>query len=353
MRSTEVDAPPFATFLSSTTMTHGVPLHVVAAVIRDSRDNVLLSLRAPHQDQGGLWEFPGGKVQAGEPALAALARELKEELGIEIDLRLAVPLIKVEHAYPHRTVLLEVWEILRWAGVPAGLEGQTIEWVPPARLVEKQFPRANLPIISAAQLPRLCLVTPEPTTQTRFLQDLELSLVAGIKLVQLRAKSLPLSEWHALAACVVPLCHRYGARLVINGPVESGAAVKADGLHLPSQLLHQHATRPVSSACLLSAACHDERDIAQANLLGVDFGLLGPVMQTASHPGATVLGWPRAQQLVTHANFPMFALGGQQPGMVLQAASHGFQGIAAISGLWGMQARLPDERLRSEVVGRR
>ncbi len=329
------------------------PLHVVAAVIRDSREKVLLSLRAQHLDQGGLWEFPGGKVQVGEPPLTALGRELKEELGIDIHPRAAIPLIRVEHAYPQRTVLLEVWEVFAWRGEPAGLEGQAIEWVAPEQLAERQFPLANLPILSAAQLPRLCLVTPEPTQQQPFLQALEQSLSAGIKLVQLRAKSLSLPECQSLAARVVPLCHRYGAHVLINSLVELAASVNADGLHLPSQLLHQHASRPVSSAHLLSAACHDQRDIEQANRLGVDFGLLGPVMQTLSHPGAAVLGWQRAQQLVERANFPMFALGGQQPTTVLQAVSHGFQGIAAISGLWGMEGRLPDARLRSLVVGHR
>jgi 8-oxo-dGTP diphosphatase len=329
------------------------PLHVVAAVIRDTRENVLLSLRAPHQDQGGLWEFPGGKVQVGELPLAALGRELREELGIDIDPRAAIPLIRIEHAYPQRTVLLEVWEVFAWRGEPSGLEGQAIEWVAPEHLAERQFPRANLPILSAAQLPRLCLVTPEPTLQQPFLERLEQSLSAGIKLVQLRAKSLRSSEWPTLAARVVPLCHRHSARLLINGPLELVAAVNADGLHLPSQQLHRHASRPVSSAHLLSAACHDQRDIEQANRLGVDFGLLGPVMPTTSHPGAAALGWQRAQRLVEHANFPMFALGGQQPTTVLQAVSHGFQGIAAISGLWGVEGRLPDARLRSLVVGHR
>ena len=327
-------------------MIRDIPLHVVAAVIRDTHEHVLLSLRAPHQDQGGLWEFPGGKVHTGEIPFAALGRELNEELGIDIEPVAAIPLIKVTQVYPRNTVMLEVWEVFAWRGVPEGREGQAIEWVEPGHLAQKRFPLGNFPILNAALLPRLCLVTPEPGSREDFLHGLACSLSAGIKLVQLRVKSLSWQDLRALAKDAVTLCHRFGARLLINGYADLVTAVEADGLHLTSQQLHQVERRPVSPGQLLSAACHDRRDIEQANRLGVDFGLLGPINETASHPGAAVLGWCRAKQLVEHANFPVFALGGQDPSTVPQAVASGFQGIAAIAGLWGIQARLPDARLR-------
>lgn len=327
-------------------MTPGAPLHVVAAVIRNEYDHVLLSLRAPHQEQGGLWEFPGGKVQAGEAPLAALSRELEEELGIEIEPFATIPLITLVHAYPRRTIKLEVWEVFSWHGDPAGREGQAIEWVAPSRLAEKQFPLGNLRILAAAMLPRLCLVTPEPGSCKNFLHELEVSLSFGIRLVQLRVKSMPLPDLRALAVDALQLCHRFGARLLINGYADLVAAVDADGLHLTALQLHQVERRPVAAERLLSAACHDRRDIEKANRLGVDFALLGPVNETASHPGATALGWSHAKQLVQHAEFPVFALGGQDPSTVPQAVASGFQGIAAISGLWGIPVRLPDARLR-------
>jgi 8-oxo-dGTP diphosphatase len=327
-------------------MTQGAPVHVAAAVIRDEHDHVLLSLRAPQQDQGGLWEFPGGKVQAGEIPVAALGRELEEELGIEIEPLATLPLIKVVHDYPRMSVVLDVWEVFAWRGDPAGREGQAIEWVAPDRLAQKHFPRGNLPILAAALLPRLCLVTPEPGSCKMFLHSLEESLRAGVRLVQLRAKSLPLRALRALAADAVELCHRFDARLMINGYADLAVAVDADGLHLTALQLHQIEKRPVSPDRWLSAACHDRHDIEKANRLGVDFGLLGPVNETNSHPGAKALGWSRAEQLVELAGFPLFALGGQDASTIPQAVACGFQGIAAISGLWGTSARLPDARLR-------
>lgn len=134
-----------------------VPLRVVAAVIRRDDGAILLSLRAAHADQGGLWEFPGGKLEAGERDIDGLARELREELGITI--RRARPLISVLHAYPQREVALTVLDVDAWQGEPHGREGQAIRWVRPDELDTLDFPAANLPVTTAARLPRLLLQT--------------------------------------------------------------------------------------------------------------------------------------------------------------------------------------------------
>ena len=101
--------------------------HVVAAVIVNGSQEVLLAKRPLDRHQGGLWEFPGGKVERGEDVRAALMRELNEELGIII--QDARPLIKIRHAYPDKAVLLDVWRVTAFAGEPHGREGQPIEWV--------------------------------------------------------------------------------------------------------------------------------------------------------------------------------------------------------------------------------
>ena len=97
-------------------------IQVVAAVIRDAEDNILITRRAQHVHQGGLWEFPGGKREAGETAPQALARELNEELGIQV--LEAVPLIKVNHDYGDKQVQLDVWTVTDFAGEAWGREGQ-------------------------------------------------------------------------------------------------------------------------------------------------------------------------------------------------------------------------------------
>ncbi len=324
-------------------------LRVVAAVIRDPQDRVLLSLRRPEQHQGGLWEFPGGKVAPGESATAALVREMQEELGILIEPSAALPLINVTHAYPDKTISLEVMEIFKWRGDPRGCEGQRIEWVQPKMLTARCYPAANLPIVTATCLPRLCLVTPEPQAHEAFLVLLEQSLIAGVRLVQLRAKSLSFEALLPLAQAVLRLCRTFNATLLVNGSLALMEAIGADGLHLNSAQLQATPKRPIGPQQLLSAACHTPEDFRQATRLGVDFGLLGPVLPTDSHPGARSLGWARTRALIETVNFPVYALGGQTPETVSPAIEVGCQGIAAISGLWGITQALPGPRLREFV----
>ncbi|MGE0859687.1 MAG: 8-oxo-dGTP diphosphatase MutT, partial [Gammaproteobacteria bacterium] len=135
----------------------GGVLRVAAAAIRREDGAVLLALRPRHANQGGKWEFPGGKLEPRESAVAGLARELDEELGIAIEA--ATPLITVRHDYPDRRIELLVFEVRAWRGEPHGREGQTVEWVAAEDLARREFPAANLPILAALRLPRLLLVT--------------------------------------------------------------------------------------------------------------------------------------------------------------------------------------------------
>lgn len=134
-------------------------VHVAAAVIRDGSGQILIARRADSQHQGGLWEFPGGKVEADESVETALARELHEELGIVVGA--ARPLIKIRHDYPDKQVLLDVWEVSVFTGEPHGAEGQPLAWVKPRDLSNYEFPAANQPIVAAAKLPAQYLITPE------------------------------------------------------------------------------------------------------------------------------------------------------------------------------------------------
>ena len=122
-------------------------IHVVAAALIDERGAVLLGRRRPDQDLAGLWEFPGGKVEVGESSIAALNRELNEELGIEVlDPR---PLADIGHEYPHQTVRLEVWWCRQWTGQASSREGQAIAWVMRQHLPIVAMPPADAPIVSA------------------------------------------------------------------------------------------------------------------------------------------------------------------------------------------------------------
>ena len=315
-------------------MAESRPIHVVAAVIIDAQGRILITQRPLHVHQGGLWEFPGGKLEAGETVYAALQRELHEELGI--DVLQARPLICVAHDYPDKSVLLDIWRVDEFAGEPHGREGQPMERVPPERLAEYTFPAANQPILSAVNLPDLYLITPEPDDEeAAFLASLAASLQRGIRLVQLRAKNLDTDAYLALAKKVLALCRGHEARLILNTSPELVLEIGADGVQLSSERLHKLTQRPLGSDLLVSASCHNLEEIQRAVAVSVDFAVLSPVEATATHPGASPLGWEAFQRLTDQATFPVYALGGMSADRREQAFVHGAQGIAAVRSLWG------------------
>ena len=120
-------------------------IHVAVGVLIDSKDCVLLTRRLKGTHLAGYWEFPGGKVEAGESVHTALARELAEELGTRIGE--TVPLMTVSHDYGEKQVLLDVHQVKDWSGEPHGAEGQPLAWVNADSLDEFQVPEANAEIM--------------------------------------------------------------------------------------------------------------------------------------------------------------------------------------------------------------
>ena len=125
------------------------PVHVAVGVILDADRNILLTRRHPDSHQGGLWEFPGGKVELGESLEVALARELYEELAIRIGR--TTPLLEIRHDYGDKLVWLDVHVVWQFSGRPSAREGQPMKWVAPAELAGYAFPEANRPIIAAIE----------------------------------------------------------------------------------------------------------------------------------------------------------------------------------------------------------
>ncbi len=309
-------------------------LHVAVAVIVNNGGEVLIAKRPGHLHLGGLWEFPGGKLEPGERVTQALRRELDEELGIAVES--ARPLIRVYHNYPEHAVLLDVWRVERYQGEAWGREGQPIAWVKPEQLLNYSFPEANTPIVTAARLPGRYLVTPEPGNNPQlFLSRLEQCLRGGVRLVQLRAKQLDGAEYELLARQVISLAGRYGVRVLLNADPELVTKLGAAGVHLASRRLLSLRRRPLPAELWVAASCHDERELAHAAHIGVDFAVIAPVLPTLSHPEVTGLGWERLLRLTEMAPFPVYALGGMRDEHLQLARSRGAQGIAAIRSIWG------------------
>jgi len=307
---------------------------VVAAVIRDVAGNILIAERPRDKHQGGLWEFPGGKVEPGEASAVALARELEEELGIVP--RQARPLIRIAHDYPDKQVLLDVWLVTAFSGEAHGREGQPVRWVAPSALPQYAFPAANQPIVTAARLPERLLITPDVAEAPAILDWLEPRLQRGASLVLLRRPALGVEAYREQGAAVLRLCRRYHASLLLHGDPAGLQELDADGVHLPARQLMQLAERPaVAAGKWLSASVHDAAELARAGGLGLDFVTLSPVQATVSHPGAVGLGWPAFAALAGPAGLPVYALGGLGDADLEAAWAAGAQGVAGIRQLFG------------------
>ncbi|QIK38367.1 Nudix family hydrolase [Caldichromatium japonicum] len=308
-------------------------LHVVAGVLSDEQGRVLIARRAEHLHQGGLWEFPGGKLKTGESPQEGLARELAEELGIALGA--CEPLIRVPHDYGDRRVLLDVYRVLDYQGIPRGCEGQALTWLVPDDMDPTVFPAADRPVIAALRLPRLMLITgPDPTDPLLFRARLQRALAQGVRLVQLRAPELVALDYRELTGMVWPLCQAHGAHLLLNRAPKEVEGLARDGLHLNRRLLMTLERRPGSARELIGASCHTRAELRRAVELGLDYALLSPVKPTASHPEAQPLGWPTFAELIAPIPLPVYALGGLTPEDLDTAIAQGAQGIAAIRGLW-------------------
>jgi 8-oxo-dGTP diphosphatase len=309
-------------------------VHVVAGVIRDARGRILLARRTEGRDLSGLWEFPGGKVEPGETPEAALARELREELGVRAIVGAAI--IDVPQRYPHKRLRLDVREIASWSGMPRGLDGQALAWVPPRKLVDYPMPPADRPVVAALLQPAEVLVTPTPGTDDAvWLQGLRASIQAGVRRVQLRAPGIDAARWRALVANAAALCRESGVEALLNGDAAL-AREHGLGLHLRAGQLPAFDAAMRMPGTPLAASCHDAADLQRAAALGCDFVVLGAVLPTPSHPGVAGIGWAGFAALREDSDLPIYAIGGLGRGDLAAARAHGAQGIAAIRGLWAV-----------------
>lgn len=303
---------------------------VVAAVIRRN-GRILIAQRPRDKHMGGLWEFPGGKVEEGEVVGHALVRELEEELGITATT--FRPLIRITHDYPDKAVCLEVLEVTGFSGEPHGREGQAVRWVSEDELPGFEYPAANRPIVTAARLPAHYFISPPDLDEAGYDAWLAEAQARGARLLLLRAPALLPGRYVALARELCARCHAGGMRLMLHGDPALLAQVPADGVHLPWSRLAALPSRPDIGPRWLAASVHDRAELARAEQFGVDFVTLSPVLATPSHPGQPGMGWEAFAGVVAQAGLPVFALGGMRQADLEQAWRAGAQGIAGIRGL--------------------
>ena len=271
----------------------GRRIHVVAGVLLDAAGRVLVARRPDRAHLGGLREFPGGKLRPGESRRDGLARELAEELGVRV--LSARPLIWVEHRYPDRDIVLDVWSVESYTGAPHGREGQQVEWRDARSLDAADFPPADAPVLTALRLPRRYLVTPEPGRGwSAFLERLADRVDRGFDLIQLRAHSLEEPALVELGRYVAEVCRLRGAKLLVNAAPEVARRCGADGVHLTSRrLAHLARGRPTPDGDLLPA--YESTSAPKYGSGSADARAPSPGLrvQARSAPGTSVRGEER------------------------------------------------------------
>ncbi|MEQ9546058.1 MAG: Nudix family hydrolase [Marinobacter sp.] len=310
-------------------------IHVaVAVIVREGR--VLIARRPDHVHQGGLLEFPGGKVEPGETVQQALVREIQEETGLQTPVASLSPVIGIRHDYGDKRVFLDVWRTDAAIGEAEGREGQPVQWQRVGELRDEEFPAANRPIIRALKLPSWLAITGQYRAPADILNQFQERIqVARPELVVLRAPMLNDTEYQAVARDLVMAGQEQGVKIILHGAADRLDRVpEAAGVHLPCREADRYGQRPVPAGKWLGVSCHSAAEVAHAEVIGADYVTLGPISPTSSHPGAPVMGWESFRRQVAAAGVPVYALGGltSEDGEI--ARGLGAQGAAGISFWW-------------------
>jgi 8-oxo-dGTP diphosphatase len=308
------------------------PVDVAVAILTRPDGRVLLAQRPDGKVYSGYWEFPGGKVEPGEPVAHALARELHEELGI--DVRRAYPWITRIYTYTHATVRLHFYRVVDWEGAPQCKEHRAATWEAVGAISVRPLLPANDPVLSALALPgEYAISNASGMGESRFLEVLQRRLAAGLRLVQVREREMPTAALTPLVERVLAAARPHGARVLVNGDAAVAAATGADGVQLTERQLVTLEVRP--PLALVGASCHSTGSLRRAESLGANFAVVGPVKATPTHPAAALLGWDGFAAIAANAAIPVYAIGGLTPTDFEAAWSHGAHGLAMIRGSWG------------------
>jgi 8-oxo-dGTP diphosphatase len=312
---------------------------VAVGVVLRADGAVLIGQRVAGKPYAGWWEFPGGKLEAGESVAQALARELHEELGLEAVT--STPWVVRGHAYPHATVRLFFRRVRRWRGEPQSREGQALVWRRPDAVdVAPLLPAAIAPIAWLRLPPVYRISCAGEIGVAAFERALGRTLDAldaagpgrAPLLLQLREPLLPAAELERLFARLRILRETRPLRLLVSSRHPRSYADAADGVHLTARDLLAARERPRGR--WVGASCHDEAELRAAGALGCDFAVLGPVLPTLSHPGAPALGFDGFAARAALAPIPVYALGGLSDDALEAAEAAGAHGVALMRAAW-------------------
>ncbi len=306
-------------------------LHVAVGVILRSDGKVLLTKRPLAKDQGGFWEFPGGKLEEGENYLDALKRELKEEVGISHILASSWITRRVKRL--NKLIIIKFFKVLHWQGHPKGLEGQQLSWQPPLSLSISPLLPANRIVFKFLRLPPVYAITAaEVFGIDKFLSLVDRKTFQGLNFIQIRDKSLKVADRSLIARKIKKKLDRAYGKILLNSAVSNDLEVTMDGLHLTSKDLLEVSQKPSVPWC--GASCHNQFEIQKAVDMDLDFIVFGPVLETKSHPGMKALGWKAFGEVAGSLPMPVYAIGGMRQSDLTKARRLGGQGVCMLRGFW-------------------
>lgn len=314
-------------------MTDAVPklLDVAVGVVLSADGQVLIGQRPVGKPYAGWWEFPGGKVESGESVEQALARELHEELGLEV--LESTPWIVRGHDYPHATVRLFFRRVRRWRGEPHSREGQALVWQPIDAIGVAPLLPASLGPASWLRLPPFYRIScAAEIGVAAFERALEGLLQTQPVLLQLREPLLGEAEFDRLFGRLLALRQTHPLRIIVSSRHPAACWQAVDGVHLTGRDLAAAALRP--SLPWVAASCHRPDELIAADRLGCDFAVFGPVAPTDSHPGASSMGFAGFAAQIAATPIPVYALGGLSKADLPAAESAGAQGVAMMRAAW-------------------
>jgi 8-oxo-dGTP diphosphatase len=308
--------------------TRGVVDVAVGVLIRPG-GAFLLASRPDGKPYAHYWEFPGGKVEAGESVAGALRRELHEELGIDIGE--ACPWVVREFEYPHAHVRLHFCRVFDWSGELHGREAQAFRFCTLEDLPTPLLP-ATVPVLRWISLPSTYALTNATETGDDFTLRLQRGLQRHLRMVQFREPGLPAGVAERLFRTTLEQTRSSGALLLVSSRHPEAWARAADGVHLTGRDLMTATERPGFE--WVGASVHEAAELAHAAAMGVDFAVFGPVARTASHPDRNGIGWKNFARVVAATAVPVYAIGGLSAEDLPEALRAGAHGVALQRAAW-------------------
>ncbi len=301
---------------------------------------VLLSQRRPGKHLAGFWEFPGGRIEPGERAHEALARELQEELGIII--QSSQPWCALTHHYPDKTVHLSIHRVTDFTGAPTGCEGQSIEWVEWAQVPHRTMPPADQALLKVFGM--------APQVWMGSTEDAPADSVEALRQWRNALSKIEHTPWAgngwwlvwpsaaqgdgALAQQAMALARKAGHQPLVAGSPRVAQAVGASGVVLDQATALTLTQRPPHMDWV-AVACRDDVGLAEATRLDADFALLMPQSDpqgVASRSGSS----PRTlEALIQKAGVPVMVVGDLACNDLASARRRGAFGVAGIHSQWG------------------